>query len=183
MRYVRERVVELLFRQRPPAPIRKARAFVEIDARRLLHEVHVADAVAIAADHRRDLGVEQRRRQHAGEFPEDLEVLPGGVEHLDDVIVGHQLQQRLEVEPWGEGVDRHRFVVGGELDDAQDRPERRLAQEFRVDGHERRARQPPAGLSEFVRRRDQGQWRRWLYRLSRCGRDGFARSFRTAGGV
>ena len=148
-----------------------------------VRELAVGDLFAVAADHRRDLGVEQRRRQDAGELPEDLEVLPGGVEHLDHVLVGHQLQQRLEVEPLGERVDRQRLVVGGELDDAEDRPERRLAQEFGVDGHERRARQAQAGLSEFVRRRDQGQWRRWLYRLSRCGRAGFARSLRTGGGA
>ena len=147
-----------------------------------MHKLAVGDLLAVAANHRRNLRVEQRRRQDAGELPKDLEVLPGGVEHLDHVLVGHQLQQRLEVEPLGEGVDRHRFVVRGELDDAKDRPECRLAQEFGIDGHERRARQAVARLSEFVRRRDQGQWRRWLYRLSRCGRVGFARSLRTAGG-
>ena len=77
------------------------------------------------------------------------------MEHLDHVLVGHQLQEGLELEPFGERVDRQGFVVGGELHDAKNRPERRLAQEFRVDRHKRRARQALARLSEFVRRRDQ----------------------------
>ena len=77
---------------------------------------------------------------------------------LDDVLVRHQLQQRLEIEPWGQRVDRQRLVVGGDLDDAQNRPECRLAQKLGVDRDERRARQALTGLSEFVRRCDQGHW-------------------------
>ena len=183
MGHVADRVLDLRLGQRTARPVGEPRRLVDRDMADRVRKLAVGDLLAIAADHRRDLGVEQRRRQDAGELPEDFEVLAGGVEHLDHVLVGHQLQQRLEVEPWGERVDRHRFVVGGELDDAKDRPERRLAQEFGVDRHEWRARQTLAGLSEFVRGRDQGHRRRWLYRLSRCGRVGFARSLRTAGGA
>ena len=183
MGHVADRVVDLRLGQRPARPIGEPRRLVDRDMADRVCKLAIGHLLAIAANHRRDLGVEQRRRQDAGELPEDFEVLPGGVEHLDHVLVGHQLQQRLEVESGSERVDRHRFVVGGELDNAKNRPERRLAQEFGVDRHERRARQALAGLSEFVRRRDQGHFFRRLYRLSRCGRVGFARSLRTAGGA
>ncbi len=149
-----------------------------------MRKLAVGHLLAIAADHRRDLGVEQRRRQDAGELPENLEILPGGVEHLDHVLVGHQLQQRLEVEPRRQRVDRQRLVVGRDLDDAEDRPEGRLAQEFGVDRHERRTRQALAGLSEFVRRCDQGHWICWpLSVLAEVAATGFARSLRTGSGA
>ena len=50
--------------------------------------------------------------------------------------------------PGRQRVDRQRLVVGGDLDDAQNRPERRLAKEFRVDGDEGMTRHPRAGGGE-----------------------------------
>ena len=81
-------------------------------------ELAVRHLIAVPAHHRRDLSVEQRRRQDAGELPEDFQVLAGGVEDLDDGLVGHQPEQRLQVEAFGEGVDGERLLVGGELNDA-----------------------------------------------------------------
>ena len=93
---VGQRIVELLFRQRPVAPVGEARRLVELRAGDLLDELVVGDAVAEAADHGRDLGVEHRMRDQAAEMEDDLDVLPRGMEDLGHRLVGHQLEERLQ---------------------------------------------------------------------------------------
>ena len=66
----------------------------------------------------------------------DLHVLPGGVEHLHHTLVGHELEERPEVDPVRERVDDDRFVRPSHLHDAKSWTECRLAQEFGIDGDE-----------------------------------------------
>ena len=76
-----------------------------------LHEVGIRDLVAEAANHRGNLRVEQRHRHHLGEVPEDLDVLARGMEDLDHLRVGHQREERREVDSLGERIDRDRLVL------------------------------------------------------------------------
>src|SRR5439155_2364550 len=48
-------------------------------------------------------------------------------------------QQRRQVDPFGQRVDRHRFLRAGHLHDAEDRPIGALAHELGIDGDELRA--------------------------------------------
>ena len=153
--HVRDRVDDLRFRQRSPRPVSKARGFVELDLADRLNEVGIGDLVAEPADHRRDLRVEQRHRDHLGEVPEDLDVLPSRMEDLDHVGIGHQVEQGLEVDAVRQCVDGGSLVVGRELDDAKLRPERRFAQEFRVDGDVGVGGEAVAELRQVLRRGDQ----------------------------
>jgi hypothetical protein len=137
VRHVADRVSNLRFGQRAARPVGEPRRLVDCDMADRLRELAVGHLLAIAADHRRDLGVEQRRRHEPGKLPENLEILPRSVEDLDNVLIRHQLQERLEVEARSQRVDRQRLLVRGELDDAQNRPERRLAQELGIDRYER----------------------------------------------
>ncbi len=71
-----------------------------------------------------------------GQIPDDFQVLPGGMEDLDDVGVGHQLEKRREVQPFRDGVDGGGVIVAGDLDDADFWPKGRFAEKFRIDGDE-----------------------------------------------
>ena len=66
--------------------------------------------------------------------PDDLDILPGGVENLDHAVVGHQVVERAQVDAGGQGID-DRFVIGAsQLDQAELRPEGLLANELGIDG-------------------------------------------------
>ncbi len=58
------------------------------------------------------------------------------MEHLEDIGLGQQVEQRREVEARRLGVDRRRLVGRGDLDEAQVGEERVLPHELGVDGDE-----------------------------------------------
>ena len=67
----------------------------------------------------------------------DLEVLPARVKDLQHLFVVHeQVEQGLEVEPFGFGVDRRRFFAARDLDQAEVGPVGVLAHELGVHGDE-----------------------------------------------
>ena len=116
----------------------KARGLVDLRPRDLACQRLVADLIAKAANHRRDLGVEERLRDHAGEGVEDLEILSRRMEHLHRAAVGEQLEERREVEIGAQRVDQHGALVtlarAGELNQAELRVIGALAQELGIDG-------------------------------------------------
>ena len=74
----------------------------------LLDELVVGHAVAEAADHGGDLGVEDRMRDQAAAVEDDLDVLAGGVEDLGHRLVGHQREERRKVDVRRQRIDRAR---------------------------------------------------------------------------
>ena len=105
---VGDRVGELRLAQRPPRPIGEAVRLVEAVAGDALHELVIGDGIAVAQHHGGDLGIDDGARDDAGLVPAYLDVLPGGMEHLDDVLVRHQREEGSEVDAVGERVDDHR---------------------------------------------------------------------------
>jgi len=67
---------------------------------------------------------------------DDFDVLPRGMENLDHLFVRHQAEERREVQPRRKRVHKRRVVGRSHLDKAQFRPERRFADELRVDRDE-----------------------------------------------
>ena len=60
----------------------------------------------------------------AGQIVDDLQVLAAGMEDLEHVLVGdHQVEQGLQVDALGFGVDGRGLVRRGDLDEAQFGPE------------------------------------------------------------
>ena len=64
----------------------------------------------------------------------NLHILRAGVEHLGHALVGHKLGERRQVVDH-QGVDRDALGRGGNLDQAQTRMERALAQKLGVNGN------------------------------------------------
>ena len=64
----------------------------------------------------------------------NLHVLRAGVEHLGHALVGHELGERRQVVDH-QGVDCDALGRGGNLNQAQTRMERALAQKFGIDGN------------------------------------------------
>jgi hypothetical protein len=82
-------------------------------------------------------------------MPDDFDVLAGGVEHLQHLLVGHQVEERLEVDALGQRVDHDRFLRARHLHHAEQGIVGRLAQEFGVDGDDRVFGEAGAGGGEF----------------------------------
>jgi hypothetical protein len=87
----------------------------------------------VAAHHRRHLGVEQRARHFVHAQVEDFEILARGVEDLEHLGIGHQFVERGQVDAFGQGVDRRRFVRASDLGQAELGPVGALAHEFGID--------------------------------------------------
>ena len=64
----------------------------------------------------------------------DLHILRAGVEHLGHALVGHKLGERRQVVDH-QRIDRDALGRGGNLDQAQARMERALAQKLGIDGN------------------------------------------------
>ena len=136
MDHIGQRVCDLPLGQGPLRPIGEARGLVETGAGQPPDQRLVADRVAEAAHHRGDLGIEDRVRHLAGQLKEDFEVLAPGVKHLEDRGIGHQVEQRRQIEAGRERVDRDGLVGSRHLREAQDRPIGALAHELGIDRDE-----------------------------------------------
>jgi len=109
----------------------------------------LSDLFALAERHARDLRIEQRKRRLAGEIIDDFDVLPAGMEHLEHVFIVHQqVEQGRQVDARRLGIDRGRFLVVGDLDQAQVRPIGVLAHKFRIDRDEIGPGEPGAKLGQ-----------------------------------
>ena len=114
-----ERVIELLFGERAAAPVGEAGGLVDLHILDAADQLVIGHAVAKAADHRSHLGVEDRMRDQPAEMEDDLDILPRGMEDLDDIGVGHQREKRSEIEPGRLRIDDHGQVGPGHLDQAE----------------------------------------------------------------
>src|SRR4029453_7469312 len=101
MRHVGKRVIQLLFRKRPAAPVSEARRLVDLDALGAVDELIVGDGIAEAANHRGNLRVEDRMRDEAAAVVDNLDILARGMEDFENGRIGHQLEEWLEVETLG----------------------------------------------------------------------------------
>ena len=129
--------MHLLGGQGPARPVGEAVGLVGPVAGDALDQLVVGDAVAIAEHHGRHLGVEDRMRDGAGLVPDDLDVLAGGVKHLQHGLIAHQVEERLEVDAFGQRVDNDRFLRARHLHDAKQGVVGRFPQElgiYRDDG-------------------------------------------------
>ncbi len=72
------------------------------------------------------------------------------MKHLGRALIGHQFEERLQINAIGQGIDYHLFIGGGHLDQTQVRPEGRLAHELGVDCHKIRLRNCRTGSGQFV---------------------------------
>src|SRR3954453_22282381 len=75
-------------------------------------------------------------RDSPGLMPDDLDILAGGVEDLQHLLVGHQLKERRKLNAWGQRIDHDRFLGARHLNYAEQGIVGRLAQEFGIDGYE-----------------------------------------------
>ena len=146
---VGHRVMHLVFGQRPARPVGKTVGLVRPMAGNALDQLVVGNGIAIAEHHGRDLGVEDRVRHDPGLVPDDFDILTGGVENLQHLLVGHQCEERLEVDALGQRIDHDRFLRARHLHDAEQRIIGRLTQEFGIDGDDRVLGEAGANGGEF----------------------------------
>ena len=142
MRHIGQGIGGLSVRQGTARPVGKARRLVQVRPRDPAHQGFIACLFAEPADHRGHLGVEQGLRKQARVVKEDLQILAGGVEHLDRTGVAEQVIKRLQRQAFGQGIDQNRLSSRGaggrcgrkrKLDQAQLGPIGPLAQEFGID--------------------------------------------------
>ncbi len=73
----------------------------------------------------------------AAAMEDDLDVLTGGVKHLDHALIGHQREKTVSGRCRGQGASTITSMPGaGHLDQAKLRPERGLPDKLGVDGDE-----------------------------------------------
>ena len=135
--HVVECVVDLRLRQGARRPIGERIGFLELHAAHLLDERSVADLLNLTEQRRRDLRIENRRRNAPEVVKHDLDVLMARMEQLHDALVLEQRTHRADI-VYGKRVDDDRFVVGGHLQEAQLRVIRLLAEELGIDSQHAR---------------------------------------------
>ena len=95
------------------------------------------DADALKADSLRYISMRtQIQPDEIAEMMDDLDILAGGMKHLGDRRIRHQLEEGLEVEPFCQRIDENFDCRARHLDQAEFRPEGRLSQELCIDGDE-----------------------------------------------
>ncbi len=148
VRHVAQRIGQLRLRQRTARPVGEAAALVQLLTQHLADQLFIADLIAKPGGHGGDLGVEQRTR-HGAQLVEDLHVLPGRVEDLQNRFVAQDVEEGLKIQPLG-----HRVDDGGvgrrdrRLNQAQLGPVGGFPHEFRIDGDVR-------GLGQTIAEGDQ----------------------------
>ena len=129
-----DRIFNLFVGQRAARPIGQRLSLGQRDAAKRLHERAVGNLLALTQKGGGHLRIKNRTRQHAHSMEHDLHILRAGVEHLGHALVGHKLGERRQVVDH-QRIDRDAFGRGGNLDQAQTRMERALAQKLGIDGN------------------------------------------------
>ena len=129
-----DRVLNLLIGQRATRPVGQRLGLGQRDAAKRLHERAVGNLLALTQKGGGHLRIKNRTRQHAHSMEHDLHILRAGVEHLGYALIGHKLGERRQVVDH-QGVDRDAIGRGGNLNQAQTRMERALAQKLGIDGN------------------------------------------------
>ena len=134
--HVLDRVVQRLGGQRPAAPVRACVALAELHLERA-REQALEPHLRRPADQRGcDLRVDEPRRHALGPLPDHLEILTRAVQHPGAVGAEQLRVQGAQVER-RQAVDARRVVARRDLDQAQLRVVRLLADELGVDGDQR----------------------------------------------
>ena len=141
--------MHLVLGQRPARPVGEAVGLVRPVADDAFDQLVIGDGIAIAEHHGRDLRIKDRMRNDAGLVPDDLDVLAGGMKHLQHLLIDHQFEERLQVDALGQRVDHDRFLGARHLHDAEQGIIGRLAQEFGIDGDDRVPGEAGANGCEF----------------------------------
>ena len=113
-------IAQLRFRQGTARPVGEGIDLLKRHAALGADQGPVADLLRVPQKRRRNLRVEQRLRKHAHLMPQDLKVLPAGVQHLHDAGILEQRGQHMQVLD-AKRVDHRHLVISGELDQAQAR--------------------------------------------------------------
>ena len=129
-----DRILNLFIGQRTARPIGQRLGLGQRDAAKRLHERAVRNLLALAQKGGGDLRVKNRTRQHSYGMEHDLHILRAGMKYLDHALVGHKLGERRQVVDH-QRIDRDALGRGGNLDQAQTRMERALAQKLGIDGN------------------------------------------------
>ena len=133
---VAQGIGDLPFAQRSATPVGEAARLVDARLGELGGERFVGRRFAVAAHHGGDLGVEQRHRHLAHAQVEDFQVLTGGVEDLEDLLVGHQLVERRQINTVRQRIDRCGFVGPRHLGQAEPGPVGAFPHELGIDRDE-----------------------------------------------
>ena len=129
-----DRIFNLFIGQRAARPIGQRLSLGQRDAAKRLHERAVGNLLALTQKGGGHLRIKNGTRQHAHSMEHDLHILRAGVEHLGYALIGHKLGERRQVVDH-QGVDRDALGRSGNLNQAQTRMERALAQKLGIDGN------------------------------------------------
>jgi len=136
MGHIADGIFDLPVGERPPRPIGESRALVDLVAGEMGNQIGVAHLLAHAERHGGDLRVEHGRRCAADEIVENFQILPAGVDQLQQSLVIQHGEEGRQIHPRCQRVDRGRLLVAGKLQQAQLRIVGVLAHELGVDGDE-----------------------------------------------
>ncbi len=128
-------IADLGFRQRALQPVRAGLALGQFDTEHFLDQARITHGEPQVQVRGGQLGVEQRRRQAAGQAQQDFEVFTAGMHHLDHRRVLQQGGQGLPVVD-GQGVDQVGAHAVTDLDQPRDGIEGVDPHEFGVEGNE-----------------------------------------------
>ena len=99
--------------------MRTGLALGELDLEHLFYEPRIADAVAVAQQGGRDLGIKYPQWKRFCLAEKNLHVLlPGMNDHLD-LRIAKQFNQHAAIHPLGEGIHRNSLSLQPDLDEAQ----------------------------------------------------------------
>ena len=113
-----ESVADLTVGEGPTRPVGEPRGFVERGLGELADQRLIACRIAEAANHGGYLSVEERFRNRSGQVEKDLDILPRRVEHLESALIRHQIEERRQIDPGGERIDRRRIFGARNLHQA-----------------------------------------------------------------
>lgn len=140
-------VADLGVRQRPLQPVGAGFALGQLDRQHFLDQARIAHGEAQVQVTGRQLRVEQRLRQLAGQAQQHFQVLAAGMQDLDHAIVVEQLGQRLPVIDQ-QRVDEESALAVADLYQPGFRVKGVDPHEFGVHCHERQLAPLPAALGQ-----------------------------------
>lgn len=139
MRHIRRRILDLRLAQRSGRPVAEPMRLVDRATSDRPDQTVIPNLIAKPGDHRRNLRIENRRRQTVEQMQKNFQILARRVKNFHTVRIGQKLTQRGKVQTFSERIDQHNIIAARKLHQAQLRPICPLSNEFRVDRHERLA--------------------------------------------
>lgn len=133
---VRKRIIELIVGKREEEKVGKKRGIVEVIESKIMKEMVIGNRIEKEEENWRKMSVEKWRGDKIEKMKENIDIMKGGMEEIEDLIIGNKEEEGRKVKKRRKRIKKRSMVRWGNMDKEKLRKEGSLKDEISVKSEE-----------------------------------------------